>query len=160
MQTQTGSASTSFEPIPEGAYHVRLLEVDASREGPAGPYWSWTFEIVEPGDYVGRRLWNNTSLSPQAAFKMKETFDAFGVPYDTDTDDMCGSVVKAMVSVRTIQAGARKGELSNQIDRLVAADPDFETPAGADGKVTDDIFLNDGFPSFEDRRRHENRQNF
>lgn len=30
-----------FEPLPEGAYHVRLRDVDATREGPAGPYWSW-----------------------------------------------------------------------------------------------------------------------
>lgn len=130
-QKQTDEAAGGFEPLPDGAYHLRLNQVDSEREGPSGPYWSWEFDVVEPGDYTNRKLWNNTSLSEAAAFKMKETYDAFGVPYDTDTDDMCGQVVKAIVSIRTIQSGARKGEPSNQIDKLVPKDPDFEVPEGA-----------------------------
>jgi hypothetical protein len=132
--------SGSFEPLEAGAYHVRLVDVDADREGPKGPYWSWEFDVVEEG---GRgKLWQNTSLSEAAAFKMKETFDAFGVPADTDTDDLCGKVVKAIVSVRTIQQGARQGELANQIDRLVPADDDFEAPvaAGTGLSESEDIF--------------------
>lgn len=148
-QKQTGDASSGFEPIEAGSYHLRLNQVDADRPpGAAGPYWSWEFDVVEPGDAHGRKLWNNTSLSPQAAFKMKETFDAFRVPYDTDTDDLCGQIVKGIVSVTTIQSGARKGELSNQIDRLVPKDDDFEAADGeavgagssGGGKQKDDLF--------------------
>jgi hypothetical protein len=127
------NATSGFEPLDPGAYHVKLMNVDASREGPKGPYWSWEFEVVEPGEYTGRKLWNNTSLSDDAMFSFNQTFAAFDVPTDTDTDDIMGDVVKAIVSIRTIEQGARKGELANQIDRLVPAEEGFEVPAGAGG---------------------------
>lgn len=119
--------SSGFEPIPDGAYHLRLRDVDTTRSGEKGPYWSWEFEVVysESGEFDNRRLWNNTSLSEKADFKMKETYEAFGVELDTDTDEMIGMVVKGIVSQRTIQQGARKGELSNQIDRLKPADEEI-----------------------------------
>lgn len=116
--------SGSFDPVPDGVYHVKLVDVDTTREGPKGPYWSWEFDIVQDDAHNGRKLWNNTSLSEAAAFKMKETYEAFGVPLDTDTDDMLGMVVKAQVSQRVIQSGDRKGDIGNQIDRLKPADPE------------------------------------
>lgn len=128
-----------FDPLPEGAYHVRLRDVDPTREGPAGPYWVWEYEVVEPGEYENRRLWTNTSLSEKAMFKLKETFSAYGVPTDTDTDELLGSVVKAMVGQRTIQQGERKGELTNEISKLLPADEDFE-PSGSEGTAAEDIF--------------------
>lgn len=131
--------SSSFDPIPDGAYHVRLRDVDTSREGKAGPYWSWEYEVVD-GEHKSRRLWNNTSLSEAAMFKVKETFDAFGVETDTDTDDLLGSVVKVIVSTRTIQQGARKGEPANQIDRVVPKDEDFEVPEAESQPTAEDIF--------------------
>jgi hypothetical protein len=152
-QEQTATASTGFAPIPDGTYHIRLREVDPENEGPAGPYWSWEFEVLDSIDFKhtdpdtgevedantqGRRLWNNTSLSKQAAFKMKETFDAFGAELDADTDDMCGQVVRANVSQRTIQAGARKGEMTNQIEKLFKVEEDYEAPtAAATGRQPD-----------------------
>lgn len=143
-QKQTADASSGFDPIPDGTYHVRLQEVDPTKEGPAGPYWSWQFEVVEPGDHTGRKLWNNTSLSEAAAFSMRNTYDAFGAEYDADTDDMLGGVARAVVSTRTIQSGARKGEPSNQIDRLLPKADDFELPeelAAAGGQPkADDLF--------------------
>lgn len=139
MQKQTESAESSgFEPIPDGSYHLRLRDVDATREGPAGPYWSWEFEIVEEGPHKNRRLWVNTSLSEKAAFKMKETFEAFGASLDTDTDDLMGQVVKGVVTQRVIQEGNRKGEITNDIARLKPKDEDFVTPDAE--PATDDIF--------------------
>lgn len=126
----------SYEPIPPGAYHVKLVDVDSTREGPKGPYWSWEFDVAE-GDHKGRKLWNNTSLSAAAAFSLKGTFEAFGVGSDTDTDDLIGQHCKAIVSTRTIQAGDRKGELTNQIDRLAPADDGF---AAEGSESDDDIF--------------------
>lgn len=130
-----------FEPLPEAAYHVRLKDVDADREGPKGPYWSWEFDVVEPGDYTNRKLWHNTSLSDEALFSFNNTFEAFGVEPDTDTDELCGQVVKAVVSIRTIEKGPRKGELANSVDRLQPKDEDFEAPEVPEGSPDpDDIF--------------------
>lgn len=135
LQDQTDKAESSgFAVMPDGALHLKLRDVDTTKEGGKGPYWSWEFEVVDDVKFtdeqgkehstLGRRLWNNTSLSEAAAFKMKETYEAFGVPLDTDTDEMIGMVVKGIISQRTIQSGARKGEIANQIDRLKSPDPD------------------------------------
>lgn len=133
--------SKGFEPCDPGAYHAILKDVDPTREGPKGPYWSWEYEIVED-PYVGRKQWNNTSLAEGSEFGFKQTFDAFGVDTETDTDDLLGQCVKLVISIRTIEQGPRKGELTNQIDRVVAKDPDFEAPepVGAGSPNPDDIF--------------------
>ena len=121
--------STSFEPVPAGAYHLRLTDVDAEREGQKGPYWRWEFTGVE-GAATNRKFWVNTSLSKAAFFKLKETFAAFGHddPTGVDTDDLLGQVVKGHVVIRTIQGGDRKGEPTNEVSKLVKADDSFEAP--------------------------------
>ena len=118
---EVAKAATGFEPIEDGVYHAILKDVDATRNGPKGPYWSWEFEIVDE-NAKGRKQWNNTSLSQAWAFK--QTFDAFGVPPDTDTDEIIGKLCKIVVSTRTIQDGPRKGETTNQVDRVQAPDED------------------------------------
>lgn len=146
-QEKTAEASSDFDPVEDGIYHLRLLNVDDSRSGGAGPYWSWEFEVVEPGEFQGRKLWNNTSLSDSAAFKMKETYDAFGAEYDVDTDDLCGQIVKGAVSTRTIEKGQRAGQIGNNIDRLMPPDEDFDleaagvapTAVGGGSAADDDI---------------------
>ncbi len=128
MQKQVDSSSSGFDPMPDGIYHFRLRDVDATRSGPAGPYWSWDYECVEEG-HVGRRQWNNTSLSEKAAWKMKEAFTAHGVPLDTDTDEIIGGIVRLTLSTRTIQPPSpRAGEQTNQVDKVSPPDPDFQLP--------------------------------
>lgn len=143
LQKQTEAAeSGSFDPLPDGVYHLRLVSVDTTRSGPKGPYWSWEFDVLDEG-FRSRKLWNNTSLAENAAFKMKETFEAFGAPLDTDTDDLCGMVCKGVVSQRVIQQGTRQGEIGNNINRLSLKDDDFEVPeseGGAGQPAAENIF--------------------
>ena len=129
---KVANASSSFEPIEDGVYHARLRSVTVSdKPGASGShYWKWEFEIVEE-PYVNRRLWTNTSLAESAAFKLNETFAAFDEDTTTDTDDLCGRICKLVVSTGVIQGGARKGEIGNAIERLAAADEDFEADKAA-----------------------------
>lgn len=127
-------SSGGYEPIPPGPYTLRLRSVDV-KEGAKGPYWVWEFEIPEGAEeYAGRRFWMNTSLSEAALWKLKEVFAAFGESPDTDTDELCGERVTGYIVQRTIQAGERKGELANQIDRVVP----FEGDADADDEFDED----------------------
>lgn len=121
------SAQDSFELIEDGTYHFRLRDVDPTGEGPKGPYWVWEFECVEE-PYLNRRQWNNTSLSEAAMGIFKATFKAFGVPVDTDTDELTGKLVRLVIGHRTIQSGNREGEVANQVTRVMPADSDFELP--------------------------------
>lgn len=127
-------AEDGFKPVPEGVYIVQLKEDVDVKEGAKGPYWRWTFEVPETHEgaemqYAGRRFWTNTSLSDAAYFKLKETFAAFGVPTDTDTEDLVGQKVKAVVTQRVIQGGQRAGDIGNEIDKLLPLDHDEEGEA-------------------------------
>lgn len=134
LATATNAAvTTSFEPLPEGVYGVTLKGVDI-KEGQKGPYWVWEFEIPQGADHAGRRFWLNTSLSEAALWKLNETFAAFGVTPDTDTDELLGKNVKAVVVQRTIQAGARSGEVTNQIDQVLPSGTGASPAAAATAK--------------------------
>ena len=129
----SAAVTTSFEPLPEGVYQVKLNEVSI-KEGPKGAYWVWEFEIPTGHDHSGRRFWLNTSLSEAALWKLNETFAAFSATTDTDTDELIGKVVKAVVVQRTIQAGARSGEVTNQIDQVLPSATGASPAAAATAK--------------------------
>lgn len=156
-QKAVQDAQSSFLPLPDCVIHGRLRDVDTTREGPKGPYWSWEFECVTDQEFTvegpdgkavkvktkGRRFWNNTSLSEEAAFSLERTFRAFEVPIDTDTDELLGRVVKLVIGQRTIGQGDRMGEVVNEIKNLKPADPDVkaeEEKELSDRKHIDEIF--------------------
>lgn len=112
----------NFEVYPEGIFLSTLVDVEV-KEGPAGEYWSWKFGeniFVEDEKKYPGHLWVNTSLSDAADWKMKEVFEAFGVPADTDTDELLGKQVWNVVSQRVIAKGARMGEMGNNVERTMA----------------------------------------
>lgn len=116
----------AFEVLPEGPYVCQLKDVRvAPKEGPAGPYWVWEFEVGQPEEHAKRKLWVNTSLSENADWKMKEMFDAFGAETDTDTDDLIGQVATLIVSQRIIEQGPRKGQTGNNVDQVLKWDEDY-----------------------------------
>lgn len=135
------NAEDGFKPVPDGVYILELREDVEVAEGPKGTYWKWTFEIPAEHDgksleHAGRRFWTNTSLSDAAYFKLKETFGAFGVPTDTDTEDLVKKRVKGVIITGVIQSGAKKGQERSEIDRLLpldADDPEVGTPAASGG---------------------------
>jgi hypothetical protein len=130
------SAEDGFKPVPDGVYIVQLMEDVDVKEGAKGPYWRWTFEVPKEHEgveqeFAGRRFWTNTSLSEQAYFMLKKTFEAFGVPVDTDTEDLVGRRVKAMVTIKTINGGARQGQLGNEIGNLLPLNTEVEDAAAS-----------------------------
>lgn len=140
---KVSEAEDGFKPVPDGVYVVELREDVDVREGEKGPYWSWCFEIPKEHedkelDYAGRRFWHNTSLSDAAYFKLKETFAAFGVPTDTDTEDLVKRRVKVVIRTEIQQKGKNKGRENSVIDQLLPLNaPDPSDPTAADGTAPD-----------------------
>jgi len=132
------SEGGSFEPLPEGVYHVRLAEVDSDRKGAAGPYWLWKFDVVEPG-YENRKVFNNTTLAEGKDFMLGNTFAAFGVDATTDTDDLCGQIVRVRIRHRVIQQGSRAGEIGENVAAIMPKADDFN-PGGSADDADDDVF--------------------
>lgn len=135
-------AESSGGLMEEGLYEMVLTEVTATGKdgkplsGPAGPYWKWEFTVPEDAPrYPKWKQWVNTSLSEQAAWKLKEVFEAFGRTPDTDTDELIGQRVRVEVGTRTIQQGERTGEVANQVRSVLPLDPSASaTPAGSKDK--------------------------
>lgn len=125
---EAAEQADSRAPLPEDTYVLRLRDVDGTKSGPSGAYWSWEFEVAHNRDpsLNGRRLWNSTSLSKKAAWKVKEAFDAFDVPTSTDTDDLCGEMCLGIVVQEVIESGKRAGEMGNTITKLMPLPPDYE----------------------------------
>ena len=115
---EAAEGSGDYEPLPEGRYVCRLVEVEA-KEGAKGIYWSWSYEVAEEGEFKGRKLWDNTSLSEKARWRLGVVFTAFGVPADTDTDELIGHEVAIIVGQQVIQAGKRQGETGNVVEKIV-----------------------------------------
>lgn len=123
---RVNSAETQdFSALPVGTYTGKLVNVDTSKSGDAGPYWSWEFDITDDG-FEGRKLWVNTSLSEKADWKMKEVFNAFGHDAESDTDELIGESITLVVSQTVIERGNRKGQMGNNVDQCLplGEDPD------------------------------------
>lgn len=144
--TDTGSGAGY---LTEGIYHVRLTEVEQV-DGREYPMWVWTFTSLEPESF-GKTTRHTTSLSPKAAYFIRQTLEALGgeVPQSVqtiDTDHYIGC--EAMVYV--VQDGTftgRDGEEKPRykVSRLMPyLGTDAPVPA-ADPR--DDVsFANDDIP--------------
>jgi hypothetical protein len=128
VANQVNEAESTGGVMEEGIYEMYLKQVDDQKDGKPlmgekGPYWNWTFVVPEDAErYKNWNQWLITSLSESAAFKLKEVFAAFGVSPDTDTDELIGKRVRVEVGVRTIQKGARAGEVANQVKTVYPLD--------------------------------------
>lgn len=64
--------------VPDGAYRMRLVEVEQSVSQSGNPMFIWTFTIVE-GEYAGKDFKSFTALTPAAMWKVAEVVQALGV---------------------------------------------------------------------------------
>lgn len=123
----------TFEPLDAGVYVLSFEEDVEVKVGPKGPYWAWKF-VAHQEDNPGMTrtkvtLFHNTSLSKAAAFKLHETYTAFGVSAHTDTEDLVGQKVRGFVNQEVAEQGKRKGEIVNALDELLPKDSDAKVGA-------------------------------
>jgi len=115
-----------FEAIPSGTYHVKitdgeLREAGENAKNPGSQYINWEFTI-QSGDFAERRLWTNSSLLPQALFRLKQMFKVTGHwteeeleadDFGFDIDNAIGLDLKVVVTQRMYNE-----ELQNDIKRF------------------------------------------
>lgn len=120
--SEAESGSFLLEP---GRYAGRLKSV-TEREGREYPQWSWEFEALhdEDGKRKAGRQWVNTSLSPKAAWKVKEVFEALGYTTDSDTDEMIGEWAVLTVTQEIAEQGKYQGQTVNRVQTVAEFDPD------------------------------------
>lgn len=111
-------------PLAAGFYLMRLRDVQV-RDGKAAAQWVWEFEDVD----TEKRVWDSTSLSEKAIGRLGKVFEGFGVPTNTDTDELIGQLVACRIGQRTIQDGEKKGAVTNTVESYHPAEehPDHAT---------------------------------
>src|SRR5690349_16462675 len=74
----TGVETGGFE-IPDGPYVLAVTSVTQKKGAETGqPYLAWEYKIHE-GPYKGRKVWDNTSLQPQALWKLRSVMESMGM---------------------------------------------------------------------------------
>ena len=115
-QAKQAAEADDYEAVPPGTY-LAVLAAVSEKKGQAGPYWEWQFQLQETdeGEELERKvkIWENTSLSEQAIFRVAQMFAAFEVDTDTDTEDLLGLYVMVNVGQEVAEQGARAGQLRN-----------------------------------------------
>lgn len=87
--------------LKEGTYRARLESVE-QKDGRDYPLWVWTFTSIEP-ETAGRQGQHTTSLSPKAAYYIRQVLEALGaeVPGSMariNTDDYLGREAMILVA--------------------------------------------------------------
>lgn len=118
-EAEQAAEEDPYKLLPDGQYVGKLDSVEVSdNEGASGfHYWTWLFKIQDPG-YEGTEQRFITSLSPKARFSVGQAFAAFGVPADTHTDEIVGSLALLTVVQTVIQKGTRQGQTGNNVQQL------------------------------------------
>lgn len=139
MAAQVDEAAQSDDftrVIEEGLYAAVLTGCKAGESSQKKtPLWTWTFEIPEGFPHAGKRLFNDTYLTP-ASLGMpggqKQTFAALGVPPSTDTDEVLGTPVMLDVRVESY-----KNKAGNDAQRNIIANVlPYEYNDGSDTNAT------------------------
>lgn len=128
----TGVEAGGFD-VPDGAYVLAVSTVVQKKGQETGqPYLSWEFKVDE-GKYKGRKVWDNTSLQPQALWKLRSLLECMGMDiedgeFELDLSDFEGQKVGAEVANEKYQ-GKNK-------PRIVGYMP--EEDVDANGAVSDE----------------------
>lgn len=140
---RTAEAENTGGVMEPGIYIMRLAEV-VVKPGEKGPYWKCTFKVPEDTaeehakKYKNWNQWLNISEGESSDWKRKEFFEAFGVPTNTDTDELIGRYVRVTVDASTIQSGPRTGEASSKVSTLLPLDTDGVATVAASGRIKSD----------------------
>lgn len=122
-----------FEPFDDGYYLAKIEKVSLSpKAGPSGfKQVIFVWRIQKPGKWAKRTQWDRISLSPKAAFKMRELFDACGYEYDSNPGELIGEVAILELEQVEVQSGPKKGEISNDVVKVYdAEDPEYRALVG------------------------------
>lgn len=62
----------------DGEYILEVIEIEEKKSGEGNPYLAWKWKIAE-GEHKGVTVYDNTSLQPQALWRLKGLLECLGV---------------------------------------------------------------------------------
>lgn len=120
---------TGFDPIDSGRYTATVFEVTREVGKSSGkPYLKWCFSIAEGQPFAGRRLWDNTSLSDNAKWRLVSLLKALGVDVPKgrlkiNPNDLLGREIILNVGLEDDEYHDPTGELGIQRNIITGFQP-------------------------------------
>lgn len=92
----SGVESGGGRAVDDGEYVAEVTSVSEEESESGNPYLAWKWKITESGDAKGATIYDNTSLQPQALWRLKGLLEVLGfdVPDSAMTIDLKALVGK------------------------------------------------------------------
>ena len=103
--------------LPNGPYILAVTSVEKKRSEASGnDYLAWEYKVSE-GKHKGKKVWDNTSLQPQALWRLRNLLEAMGMEIedgemDIDLDELAGELVGVEIENEKYQ-GKNKARIIN-----------------------------------------------
>lgn len=145
----SGVESGGGRKIPDGEYLLKVVEVEVKEAQSGGQYLAFKYKVAN-GPFAGATVWDNTSLKPQALWRLRTLLECFGMnpgdgKMDLDLPKMVGKTVFVEIANETYQ-GKEKPRVANLIAGGQETPKASEAPSsGTSFKVGDTVtFSSDG----------------
>ena len=87
---------------PAGVHTLKVVKCDVQKSKAGNPMLYWEFDVMSTDGIDYRRVWTNTSLLPQALYKLRELVAALGVypgPEGFKRSECMGKVCRAWITI-------------------------------------------------------------
>ena len=106
--------------VPDGDYICKVTKITVE-QGDKGKYFKWEF-TVGMGEQKGKKIYDNTSLLPQALFNLRNTIIACGIDvpksaFAVDTDKYIGKIIGITTGTREYTKDGKKKQATDVIDK-------------------------------------------
>tara|TARA_Y100000310_G_C20664417_1_gene806646 strand:+ start:671 stop:1120 length:450 start_codon:yes stop_codon:yes gene_type:complete len=134
----------SFEALPEDRYNVMVEKADLRTASTGTQMISAQFTVTE-GQYKGRKLWNNFTLTPKAYVYLYNFLKAAGSTAvdsdDIDESEVAGKMVGLAASVYVEIKNNNQGNAVNVLSRFSGLDTSSSANATTTTTAkTDELF--------------------
>lgn len=102
--------------VPDGIYFLTSVSVEEKESGEGNPYLAWEWKVAD-GKHKGATIYDNTSLQPQALWRLKTLLEVAGrevaeKAMELDLDDLVGLEIQAEITNEEYQ-GKQKPRVTN-----------------------------------------------
>lgn len=136
-------AADDFPPLPPGDYVGDLMDATLGTSRQGTPCWTVTYEIQEPAEYVGRRIWHAFWLTKKALSMTKRDLKKLGVTDPSQLEQPLPVIFRC--KLRVALKSSDDGREFNQVIRFevletIEYEPDEFAPTDDGDAPADEVF--------------------
>ena len=116
--------TTEFEPLPVGQYPAVVSNVEHIPQSKSSgrPFLKFTFTVTGPEEYVGRKLFDNYSLTKDSRWKLAKTLEALGYEVVGKRVGLNVSALLGLPCQLVVSQGVYQGKLKNEVQDVLEVD--------------------------------------